>query len=73
MKSSDYYYPKARVRTFIGGLFLIVYLIAYCLIVGALMHNFLDFSSWIKVLSYAIAGLVWVLPLKPLFSWMSKS
>jgi len=28
--------------------------------------------NWAELAFYAVAGIVWIFPLKPLFSWMSR-
>jgi hypothetical protein len=29
--------------------------------------------AWAEFAFYAIAGVIWILPLKPLFDWMKRS
>ncbi|MGE0829987.1 MAG: DUF2842 domain-containing protein [Hyphomonadaceae bacterium] len=60
-----------RLRTALGALAIIVFLIAY--IVGAvwLGDHVPAQPPWLRLAYYAVAGVAWGLPLKPLFTWMN--
>lgn len=55
----------------VGVLALLVYLIVYAVIVASFGTALDTVPTAIKVLAYLVAGLAWVLPLKPLFIWMN--
>jgi predicted membrane channel-forming protein YqfA (hemolysin III family) len=62
-----------RVRTFIGTCLMIVYVFAYALIAIALTQSrVLELPHLVQTVIYLILGLIWVVPLIPLLSWMSK-
>jgi hypothetical protein len=54
----------------LGALIIVVWLIAY-VAVAAVIGDRIASEHWAwKVLYFPIAGLAWVLPLKPLLRWM---
>ena len=62
-----------RTRKFIGTLAMIVFVIAYALVVMALAQPILkDAGPWTQLAFYATAGLAWVLPIMPLIAWMER-
>ena len=53
------------------GIFLILLLIAGWAVVVASAAPLLDAAPrWVHILYYLAAGIVWVLPLRPLLRWM---
>jgi predicted membrane channel-forming protein YqfA (hemolysin III family) len=53
------------------GILLILLLIAFWAMLVASAAPLLEGApSWLLVLYYLVAGVVWVLPLKPLLRWM---
>jgi hypothetical protein len=61
-------------RSFIGMVVLVVYVISYALIamvIGDLTLQ--DASTLVRLIYFAIAGLVWVIPAGAIISWMGKS
>jgi hypothetical protein len=63
-----------RTRKAFGCFALFAYLGAYALIaasVGIWLAPLLP--TWAELIYYAIAGVVWILPLKPLFAWMNRA
>ncbi|WP_156254995.1 DUF2842 domain-containing protein [Sandarakinorhabdus oryzae] len=63
--------PEPSWRKPVGMLGLIVYLIVYALVVSVLADNLAGAPRIVETLAYLVAGLAWVLPLKPLFLWMN--
>ncbi len=55
----------------VGVLALLVYLIVYAMIVTSFGAALETLPTALKVLAYLVAGLAWVVPLKPLFVWMN--
>ena len=54
----------------IGAIILLVWLIAY-VAVAAVVGDRIAYEHWAwKLLYFPIAGLAWVLPVKPLLKWM---
>ncbi len=61
-----------RTRKGIGCFVLLAYLGVYAILaagLGAMLIPILPW--WAELIYYAVAGIVWVLPLKPLFGWMN--
>jgi hypothetical protein len=50
-------------------LFLLAYIVAAATMGSAIVH----WAWWAQALYYAAAGILWALPLKPLFVWISRS
>ena len=57
-------------RRALGALALLVYLPAYIALAATIAGALAGAPSWANLAYYAIAGLVWVVPLYPLFVWM---
>ena len=54
----------------LGAIILLVWLIAY-VAVAAVVGDRIAYEHWAwKLLYFPIAGLAWVLPVKPLLKWM---
>lgn len=63
----------ARARKALGCFVLLAYLALYAgaaATLGALLQPILPF--WAELLFYVVAGVAWVIPLKPLFAWMNR-
>lgn len=63
-----------RARKAVGCFALLAYLGAYAILaasLGAALLPLLPF--WAELIFYALAGIVWIFPLKPLFAWMNKA
>jgi hypothetical protein len=57
-------------RKIIGAIVLVTWLTAY-VAVAAVIGDRITYEHWAwKVLYFPIAGLAWILPLKPLLRWM---
>jgi hypothetical protein len=64
---------KMRTRKALGCLALLAYLTAYAALAAALGGYLLPLlPGWAELIYFVIAGVVWVLPLKPLFGWMNR-
>ena len=62
----------ARTRKAAGCLVLLAYLALYAAAaatLGAVL--FARAPRWAALLYYALAGILWVAPLKPMFAWMN--
>ena len=59
-------------RTF--GIFMILALIGVvAMVVVSFANRIAQWPIWAQTLFYCAAGLVWLLPLKPLLIWMNKA
>lgn len=61
---------KLRTRRMIGLLITVLFLFVYTAFVAGIGNAFLKHSILVRILFFAIAGIVWIFPLKPLYDWM---
>lgn len=62
-----------RTRKAIGCAGLLAYLAVYAALAASLGAALLPIAPpWVELAYYAVAGVVWVIPLKPLFDWMNR-
>ncbi len=60
-------------RKAIGSLALLAYVAIYVTVILVLAERVIwSAPGWAALLFYAVAGIVWVAPLKPLFGWMNR-
>ncbi len=62
-----------RTRKAIGCFGLLAYLAVYAISaasLGAALAPLLP--TWAQLIYFAIAGVIWIFPLKPLFAWMNR-
>ena len=64
----------ARLRKAIGAVAILLYIPLYIIAVLSVSDRILNPDSpwWVTLLFFAVAGTIWVLPLKPLFGWMNR-
>ena len=72
MASSQIAPLPRRLRMFIGGIVLLVWMTGYIAIAATIGSRLINANFWIMMAYYPIAGFAWVLPLKPLIAWMSR-
>jgi predicted membrane channel-forming protein YqfA (hemolysin III family) len=53
-----------------GIALILAWIIAWCVIVASAASLVADAPEWAHILYYLVAGLIWILPLKPLLRWM---
>jgi len=64
---------KARLRKAVGCAGLLTYVGVYAIAAASLGAALLSaLPPWGQLVYYAVAGVVWILPLKPLFAWMNR-
>ena len=63
-----------RNRALFGGFVMIAFVIMYALVAMALAQSrpVQEAPEWLKPVLYAVLGLLWVLPMMPLVSWISR-
>jgi len=62
-----------RARKAIGCAGLLAYMGLYAVLaatLGAYLLPILPF--WAELIFYAVAGIIWIFPMKPLFDWMKR-
>jgi hypothetical protein len=63
-----------RARKAVGCMALLTYLGVYAVLAASLGAALLPvLPAWGELAFYAIAGVVWIFPLKPLFDWMNRA
>lgn len=63
---------NVRARKAIGCAGLLAYLAIYAIAAATLGGILVNHApSWVLIFYYTLAGIAWVLPLKPLFAWMN--
>lgn len=57
-------------RSFFGMLGITIYIGLYAAMAATLGGLLVNMPKWIQLIYFAIAGVAWVLPLKPIMNWM---
>lgn len=64
----------SRTRKAIGCGALLAYLTVYTLLAASLGVALASAApAWAQLAYYALAGVIWIFPLKPLFAWMNRN
>ncbi|ANP44608.1 DUF2842 domain-containing protein [Candidatus Viadribacter manganicus] len=64
---------EMRTRKALGCFLLLGYVAIYSLLAASLGVALSPLiPTWAQLVFYAIAGIVWIFPLKPLFAWMNR-
>lgn len=64
---------KMRARKALGCFALLAYLTLYAACAAALGGYLLPLLPvWAELIYFVVAGVAWVIPLKPLFGWMNR-
>ena len=62
-----------RTRKALGCLVLLAYIAIYAILAASLGVALVPILPvWAQLIFYAIAGVVWIFPLKPLFAWINR-
>ena len=65
---------NTRTRKALGCFVLLAYLALYAALAATLGGYVLAHApNWAALIYYIVAGIIWVLPLKPLFRWMNRA
>jgi hypothetical protein len=62
--------PELLMRKFLGAFAIVAWLVAYVAVVAVVGDRVLKEHLVVQLIFFPIAGLAWVLPLKPLLKWM---
>jgi hypothetical protein len=64
---------EMRTRKALGCFVLLAYIAVYAVLAASLGVALAPaLPDWAQIIFYAIAGVVWIFPLKPLFTWMNR-
>jgi hypothetical protein len=64
---------SAPARKALGSVLILIFLIAYIALATMAGEWVLQFGMLAGGLFFAIAGVAWVFPLRPLFKWMNRA
>lgn len=70
MSDSPYHTPPPSWRKPAGMAMIIVLIAVYAWLVTTIVEWLGDVPAWLLIVIYAIAGVAWIAPLKPLLQWM---
>lgn len=62
-----------RARRAIGSIAILLYLPAYVALAATLGGKIIGYGQIAALAFFALAGIAWVFPLRPLFNWMNSS
>lgn len=60
-------------RKIVASLGLIAYLLVYVVIAVTIGSMTASWPGWAQIIYFAIAGTIWIIPIKFLFGWMNSS
>lgn len=63
--------PQPSWRKPVGMLLVILYIILYALAVSGLADRISALPIWLEAITYLVAGIAWIAPLKPFILWMN--
>jgi hypothetical protein len=64
---------EMRTRKALGCFMLLVYIAVYAVLAASLGVALAPaLPAWAQIIFYAIAGVVWIFPHTPLFTWMNR-
>ncbi|MAK61856.1 MAG: hypothetical protein CMK09_12840 [Ponticaulis sp.] len=58
-------------RKLVAGLVILTFLAVYIVIAATIGSMLVSAPRWLQLVYYAIAGIIWAFPLKPLFTWVN--
>lgn len=61
-----------RLRTALAGFGLLLFLGVYAALAASVGGLLASAPVWLQIGYYALAGLAWVIPLRPVFRWLSR-
>ncbi|MDZ7587802.1 MAG: DUF2842 domain-containing protein [Parasphingorhabdus sp.] len=62
--------PSPNWRIPVGMLAMLVYVAVWCILIVSVSETLAEMSLWIRLGIYIIAGMAWIMPLKPFLAWM---
>jgi hypothetical protein len=64
---------NVRTRKALGCFALLAYLAVYAVLASSLAVALAPhLPTWAELVVYAVLGVIWIFPLKPLFGWMNR-
>jgi hypothetical protein len=59
-------------RKFIAALAILAFIGLWILIIGTIGSRMTELPDWVQLVFYVVAGVGWILPLKPVLAWMNR-
>jgi Protein of unknown function (DUF2842) len=59
-------------RKIIASLFLLALMVGWIVLATAISTQIVDAPRLVQLAFYVVAGVGWILPLKPVFAWMNR-
>lgn len=59
-------------RKVVAALAILAIIAAWIFIIGTLGSRITDQPIWIQLPFYIVAGVAWILPLRPILAWMNR-
>lgn len=56
-----------------GVLAMLVWIVAWTMLASEAISRLEPLPQWARALLYCVAGIVWILPLRPLMVWMNRA
>lgn len=63
---------KPRIRRLAAGLGVLLFVCVYAIAAASVGALLVRAPLWVQLLYFALAGLAWVLPLRPVFAWLGR-
>jgi hypothetical protein len=63
---------RPSTRRLVASLALLIYVPAYVVLAATIGDRLATAPQWLGLLYFAVAGVLWVIPLRPLFKWMNQ-
>lgn len=60
-------------RKFVGMIVILAFMAFYIFVAATIGGMLSNAPVWIQIPYFAIAGILWALPLRPVFVWVNKS
>lgn len=59
-------------RKVITGIALVAFIALWIVLAGTIGTMLTDAPRWVQLVFFIVAGVAWVVPLRPLFRWMNR-
>lgn len=63
---------KPRVKKAVGSVVILAWLVFYAGGAAQIGAAMTETSQWLQLLFYIVAGVAWIIPLRPLMLWMNR-
>jgi membrane protein implicated in regulation of membrane protease activity len=60
----------ARLRKLVGALVILLWVLVYVAVAAAIGDRLKNSPWWAQLIYFPLAGLLWIVPLRPLLKWL---